>query len=102
MTSEIPNVARMVVNGSRPTSGRSAVTWSAAPRTAITTTETTSATQKLPLARNAVVPTYAPSMNRSPCAKLTMSMIPKISVSPEATSARIMPFTRPLTICTRT
>src|SRR5438552_3433994 len=102
MTSEIPNVARIVVNGSRPTSGRSAVTWSAAPRTAITTTETTSATQKLPLARNAVVPTYAPSMNRSPCAKLTMSMIPKISVSPEATSARIMPFTRPFTICTMT
>src|SRR5262245_28174392 len=40
-------------------------------------------------------------MNRSPWAKLTMSMIPKISVSPEATSARIMPFTSPLTICTR-
>src|SRR5438105_7631402 len=41
-------------------------------------------------------------MNRSPWAKLTMSMIPKMSVSPDATSARIMPFTRPLTICTRT
>src|SRR5207244_502414 len=40
-------------------------------------------------------------MNRSPWAKFTMSMIPKISVSPEATSARIMPFTRPFTICTR-
>src|SRR6267142_5456024 len=40
-------------------------------------------------------------MKRSPCAKLTMSMIPKIRVSPEATSARIMPFTSPLTICTR-
>src|SRR5690242_13190590 len=40
-------------------------------------------------------------MNRSPCAKLTMSMMPKISVRPDATSAKIMPFTRPLTICTK-
>src|SRR5919108_4168775 len=102
MTSEMPNVARIVVSGSRPTSGRSAVICSAAPSTASVTTDTTSAIQKLPVVMNAVVPTYAPSMNRSPCAKFTMSMIPKISVRPEATSARIMPFTRPLTICTRT
>src|SRR5262249_37263035 len=40
-------------------------------------------------------------MKRSPCAKLTMSMIPKMSVRPDATSARIMPLTRPLTICTK-
>src|SRR5919106_5337866 len=33
----------------------------------------------------------------SPWAKLTTSMIPKISVSPEATRARIMPLTIPLT-----
>src|SRR5919198_319591 len=37
-------------------------------------------------------------MNSSPCAKLTTSMIPKISVSPEATSARIMPVTTPLIV----
>src|ERR1700676_3169360 len=37
-------------------------------------------------------------MNNSPCAKLTTSMIPKIRVSPEATSARIMPVTMPLIV----
>ena len=37
-------------------------------------------------------------MNNSPCAKLTTSMMPKIRVSPEATSARIMPVTMPLTV----
>ena len=37
-------------------------------------------------------------MNNSPCAKLTTSMMPKISVSPEATSARIMPVTMPFTV----
>ena len=37
-------------------------------------------------------------MNSSPCAKLTTSMMPKISVRPEATSARIMPVTMPLTV----
>src|SRR5438093_805100 len=56
MTSESPKVARIVVRGSRPSSGRSAVTWSAAPSTAITTTEATRAIQKLPVVRNAVVP----------------------------------------------
>src|SRR5437660_10078960 len=35
-------------------------------------------------------------MNNSPWAKFTTSMMPKISVSPEATSARIMPTTMPL------
>src|SRR5512145_1578076 len=35
-------------------------------------------------------------MKRSPWAKLTTSMIPKIRVSPEATRARIMPLTIPL------
>ena len=37
-------------------------------------------------------------MNSSPCAKLTTSMMPKISVSPEAISARIMPVTMPFTV----
>src|SRR5580704_8466670 len=37
-------------------------------------------------------------MNSSPCAKLTTSMMPKISVSPEAISARIMPVTIPFTV----
>ena len=37
-------------------------------------------------------------MNNSPWAKLTTSMMPKISVSPDATSARIMPVTMPLTV----
>ncbi len=37
-------------------------------------------------------------MNSSPWAKLTTSMMPKISVSPEATSARIMPVTMPFTV----
>src|SRR5258705_13368164 len=40
-------------------------------------------------------------MNNSPWAKLTTSMMPKISVRPEATSARIMPVTRPLTVWMR-
>ena len=37
-------------------------------------------------------------MNSSPWAKFTTSMMPKISVSPEATSARIMPVTIPFTV----
>ena len=37
-------------------------------------------------------------MNSSPCAKFTTSMMPKISVKPEATSARIMPVTMPFTV----
>src|SRR5580704_3731524 len=37
-------------------------------------------------------------MNSSPWAKLTTSMMPKISVNPEATSARIMPLTMPLIV----
>src|SRR6185369_12931945 len=37
-------------------------------------------------------------MNSSPCAKFTTSMMPKISVKPDATSARIMPVTMPLTV----
>ena len=37
-------------------------------------------------------------MNSSPWAKFTTSMMPKISVRPEATSARIMPVTMPLTV----
>src|SRR5262249_24311604 len=40
-------------------------------------------------------------MKSSPCAKLTTSMMPKISVSPDATSARIMPVTMPLTVWIR-
>ena len=37
-------------------------------------------------------------MNSSPWAKFTTSMMPKISVSPEAISARIMPATMPFTV----
>ena len=40
-------------------------------------------------------------MNSSPWAKFTTSMMPKIRVRPEATSARIMPATMPLTVWTR-
>src|ERR1700730_1154682 len=40
-------------------------------------------------------------MNNSPWAKFTTSMMPKISVSPEATSARIMPTTMPLIVWIR-
>src|SRR5215467_4584533 len=40
-------------------------------------------------------------MNNSPWAKLTTSMMPKIKVSPEATSARIMPVTMPLIVWIR-
>ena len=58
---------------------------------------TRSATQKLPVATRTVVPTKAPSMNSSPWAKFTTSMIPKIRVSPDATSAKIMPLTSPFT-----
>src|SRR5215212_673219 len=37
-------------------------------------------------------------MNSSPWAKFTTSMMPKISVSPEAISARIMPVTMPFKV----
>src|SRR5258707_7071823 len=37
----------------------------------------------------------------SPCAKLTTSMMPKIRVNPDATSARIMPVTTPLMVWIR-
>ena len=57
MTSDKPNVARIVVSGSRPSSGRSAVVCSTAPSSAMVITDTSSATQKLPVVRNAVVPT---------------------------------------------
>src|ERR1700674_6113384 len=40
-------------------------------------------------------------MSSSPWAKFTTSMMPKISVSPEATSARIMPATMPLMVWMR-
>src|ERR1700730_9410838 len=40
-------------------------------------------------------------MNSSPCAKFTTSMMPKINVSPDATSARIMPVTMPLSVWIR-
>src|SRR5262245_55457673 len=40
-------------------------------------------------------------MKSSPWAKFTTSMMPKMSVSPEATRARIMPLTIPLTIWMR-
>ena len=37
-------------------------------------------------------------MKSSPWAKFTTSMMPKISVSPEAISARIIPVTIPFTV----
>src|SRR6266702_3680589 len=37
-------------------------------------------------------------MNNSPWAKFTTSMMPKISVSPDAISARIMPVTMPFRV----
>src|ERR1700681_3650219 len=40
-------------------------------------------------------------MNSSPWAKFTTSMMPKISVRPDATSARIMPVTMPLIVWIR-
>ena len=92
----MPKVARMVVSGSRPMSGRSAVAWSAMPMTATTMAAASRATQKLPVSASVVAPVKPPSMTRSPWAKLTTSMMPKISVRPEATRARIMPFTMPV------
>ena len=46
-TSEMPKVARMVVSGSRPMSGRSVVIWSAAPNTAMVTAAMSRPSQKL-------------------------------------------------------
>src|SRR5213083_2807675 len=40
-------------------------------------------------------------MNNSPWAKFTTSVMPKISVNPDATSARIMPTTMPFTVWMR-
>src|ERR1700726_3160630 len=40
-------------------------------------------------------------MKSSPWAKLTTSMMPKINVRPDATSARIMPVTTPLIVWIR-
>ncbi len=94
----MPKVARMVVSGSRPSSGRRVLICSAAPKTAMTTAATRRASQKLPVRAMVVAPVKPPSMTRSPWAKLTTSMMPKIRVSPEATRARIMPFTMPLTV----
>ena len=67
----------------------------------MTTVATSRASQKLPVATTVVAPTYAPSMNSSPWAKFTTSMIPKMRVSPEATRARIMPVTIPLMVWIR-
>ena len=54
-----------------------------------------SATQKLPLIRNATQAKYAPSMYRLPCAKFSTRITPKISDSPAATSHRYMASLRP-------
>src|SRR5256886_17169185 len=51
-----------------------------------------------PVTVSTVAPTNAPSMSKSPWAKLTMSMIPKMSVRPEATIASTMPLTRPWSV----
>jgi hypothetical protein len=74
------------------------VIWITAPSSAMTSVATSSAIQKLPVATIVITPTYAPSMNSSPCAKFTTSMMPKMRVSPDATRARIMPVTMPLTV----
>ena len=59
------------------------------------------ASQKLPVTAMVAAPVKPPSMTRSPWAKFTTSMMPKMRVSPEATSARIIPFTRPVTVWTK-
>ncbi len=91
----------MVVRGSRPIRGRSVVIWSSAPKAAMTSDATRSPSQKLPVWATVTAPVNAPSITRSPWAKLTTSMMPKIRVRPEATSASTMPLTSPLTVCTR-
>ena len=45
----MPNVARIVVSGSRPSSGRSVVTWSAAPSSATTSVAILLVEQNVPL-----------------------------------------------------
>ena len=52
----MPNVARMVVSGSRPISGRNVVICSAAPINATVSVETTSASQKLPVVASTTTP----------------------------------------------
>ena len=58
----MPKVARIVVSGSRPRSGRSVLICRAAPKTAMTTAAASSATQKLPVAAMVVAPTNPPSI----------------------------------------
>src|SRR6516165_2470902 len=53
---ELPNVARMVVRGSRPSSGRKVVICSAAPRSATTSVAMMSASQKLPEVASTTTP----------------------------------------------
>jgi len=69
-----------------------------APNAAMASVAAMRASQKFPVTPSVVAPTKAPSITSSPWAKFTTSMIPKMSVSPEATSARIMPLTRPLMV----
>src|SRR5215813_4760640 len=59
-----------------------------------------SASQKFPVTPSTLAPTNAPSIMRSPWAKLTTSMMPKMRVSPDATTASTMPLTRPLMVWT--
>src|SRR2546423_30289 len=63
---------------------------------------TISATVKLPVKTAAEQPTYAPSMKITPCAKLTMRMMPKMSVRPQAMKKRIAACDSALRHCART
>ena len=53
----MPKVARMVLSGSRPISGRSVTICMAAPRMATISAESTSAIQKLPVGEMTTTPT---------------------------------------------
>ena len=53
----MPKVARMVLSGSRPISGRSVRICMAAPRIATIAAEAISASQKLPVSANTTTPT---------------------------------------------
>ena len=53
----MPNVARIVVSGSRPISGRNVTTYISAPKMPISTVAETSASQKFPVSPMVTTPT---------------------------------------------
>ena len=53
----MPKVTRIVLSGSRPSSGRKVTIWMAAPRSATIKADSTSAIQKLPVAVKTSTPT---------------------------------------------